>query len=83
MLGYGNYYPLFKDVEQYLITEVPNQASKDALLSFFDNIITTLGTRLTSICKSSVDGNDYFKKVNLYPILAYNSVFYHFCNIIK
>lgn len=77
MLGYGNYYPLFKEVEQYLITEVPQQATKAALLEFFDTIITSLGTRLTNICRSTVDGNTYDKKVNLYPILAYNSVFYH------
>lgn len=77
MLGYGNYYPLFKDVEQYLITEVPNQSTKDGLLSFFNTIISTFGTRLESIYKSVVDGTTYYKKVNLYPLLAYNSVFYH------
>lgn len=74
MLGYGNFYPVFKAVEQGLseslsrLTDDNHVPTESEVLSALDNNLRSLTNYLTL--------KQHVRYVNLYPILAYNKVYY-------
>lgn len=91
MLGYGNLYPLLSHYESQFISaceesinsEVSSDAKVALILNYFNSIVRGLEEKvLQSCCTYDTSypqmGTITDKYVNLYPICAYNSCFYHF-----
>lgn len=82
MLGYGNLYPLFNDVERRILDFETSQGA-DAYRSFVEELLHALCRRLWNITHTfkgtfAAPTDIVSKMANLYPICAYNAVFYHF-----
>lgn len=86
MLGYGNYYPLFSHAES-IITSFTEPTDSTSLGLWLDNMCEIACSLLIALAESCwrYDGTlltmqeiTFEKNVNLYPICAYNSIFYHF-----
>lgn len=92
MLGYGNYYPRFREIENQISTicelysagtysvEQFHTAFIGRLNELAQLLVVSFAIWNKSIDISNLSESDItsFKMVNLYPICAYNSVFYHF-----
>lgn len=80
MLGYGNIYPVLKDLER---TVIPRLESTDELINVQNRVSADIYHAFSYLFSSCVkddtpSGQRIYKMVNLYPICAYNSIFYHF-----
>lgn len=88
MLGYGNFYPLFKKTEAQIIArgngikgdvsaqQTYTHLQEDLTLLMIDLFDATV--RYDTSAGFSTATNLQPKYVNLYPICAYNAIFYHF-----
>lgn len=80
MLGYGNIYPMIRNFENTVITLMDSN-DPETFWQQWPSLSSDLATRLirTVVVDPSVDFSNWTRKaVNLYPICAYNAVFYHF-----
>lgn len=88
MFGYGNIYPLLRATENYISNKITNCdfSSVGAIQACEDDCTIRIAAMLKTIINSCVKYDDTFlspsnavyRKLNLYPICAYNSIFYHF-----
>lgn len=92
MLGYGNYYPRFREIENQISTicelysagtyswEQFNSAFVGRLVELAQLLVVSFATWNSSIDVSNLSESDItsYKMVNLYPLCSYNSIFYHF-----
>lgn len=88
MLGYGNIYPLLRDAENYISQQVTScDFSSTTDIQNADDectyrILALIKTIINCCCKYSGSFNSatdmVWRNLNLYPICAYNSIFYHF-----
>lgn len=88
MFGYGNIYPLLRAAENYISNKITNCdfSNTSAIQNCEEACTFRIAAMLKSIVNSCVkyDGdfsspaNAVYRKLNLYPICAYNSIFYHF-----
>lgn len=79
MLGYGNLYPFFRSIENAIIAQFEGGMRYDDSMYYINNLLTERMGYLRSISARNWDSDSpIYKMVNLYPICAYNAVFYHF-----
>lgn len=86
MLGYGNIYPLFASAHADLINNLAHQSGQPSVgnaASAFAPVWNNLFNYLWNAThdKILVTGSSYAavaNRVNVYPICAYNLIFYHF-----
>lgn len=84
MLGYGNLYPIFSDAERKIIDIISKHSDgsqwNEQQFQYITNITKELLERLVYMTWNHVNtpSTRSAKMVNLYPICAYNLIFYHF-----
>ena len=88
MLGYGNLYPLLRfaanNISQFVSdTDFSDTSAIAASLANCERVIMGVLVQLVNSCCRYAGTyanmtDPVFKMVNLYPICAYNSIFYHF-----
>lgn len=85
MLGYGNIYPVVKAYEHNIVTQLSELSPETSLAdicTLLNSSITSLFMDIFNSCFTyegdTVSGTFVPKMVNVYPICAYNLIFYHF-----
>lgn len=81
MLGYGNIYPILSHYERQIVNLLSITTSDWSTVSTqVNNYALVCAITLAQMCHtiSSDSSSAIVKRVNVYPICAYNLVFYHF-----